>query len=72
MSNQSLTALGTNLPFSRKSVVSITYEKNILCSKTRICRQVFVGLCGKLMANETQGKNISNDKPGKIIRPMHF
>ena len=34
MSNHSLTAQGNDLPFSRKSVVSITHEQNI-CSKTQ-------------------------------------
>ena len=43
MSNHSLTARGTNLPFSHKSVVSITREENIICSKTLICRQLFAG-----------------------------
>ena len=44
MSNQSLTARGTDLPFSHKSVVvSITHEQNIICNKTLICRQLFAG-----------------------------
>ena len=43
MSNHTLTARGTDLPFSHKSVVSITHEQNIICSKTLICRQLFAG-----------------------------
>ena len=43
MSNSSLTARGTDLPFSRKSVVSVTDEQNIICSKTLICGQLFAG-----------------------------
>ena len=45
MSNHSLTAWGTDLPFSHKSVVSIviTHEQNIICSKTPLCRQLFAG-----------------------------
>ena len=43
MSNHSLTARGTDPPFSHKSVVSITHEQNIICSKTLICRQLFAG-----------------------------
>ena len=34
MSNHSMTAQGSDLPFSYKSVVSITLEQNIICSKT--------------------------------------
>ena len=41
MSNHSLTARGTGLPFSHKSVVSITHEQNTICSKTLIWRQLF-------------------------------
>ena len=40
---QSLTALGTDLPFSYKSMVSIMGEQNIICSKTLICGQLFAG-----------------------------
>ena len=36
-------ARGTDPPFSHKSVVSITHEQNIICSKTLICRQLFAG-----------------------------
>ena len=43
MSNHSLTARGTDPPFSQKSVVSITHEQNIICSKTLICSQLFAG-----------------------------
>ena len=43
MSNHSLPAQGTDLPLSHKSVVSITHEQNISCSKTLICRQLFAG-----------------------------
>ena len=52
----SLIAQGSDLPFSHKSVVSITHEQNIICSKTLsktqldsiahkqtiICRQIYV------------------------------
>ena len=34
MSNHSVTARGTDLPFSRKSVMSTAHEQNIICSKT--------------------------------------
>ena len=43
MSNHSLTAQGTDLPFSHKSVMSTAHEQNIICSKTLICRQLFAG-----------------------------
>ena len=43
MSNHSLPAQGTDLPFSNKSIVSITHEQNIICSKTLICRQLLAG-----------------------------
>ena len=43
MSNHSLTARGTDLPFSHKSVLSTAYEQNIICSKTLICRQLYAG-----------------------------
>ena len=36
MSNHSMPAWGTDPPFSHKSVVSITHEQNIICSKTLI------------------------------------
>ena len=51
--NHFLTAQGSDLPFSLESVVPITQEQNIICSKTRlngttheqtsICRQLFAG-----------------------------
>ena len=56
MSNHSLTARGTDPPLSHKSVVSITHEQNIICSKTLICRSR-----GGLSANKKKGKNTSND-----------
>ena len=37
-SNHSLAARVTDLPFSHKSVVSITHDQNVICSKTLICR----------------------------------
>ena len=43
MLNHSLTAWGTDLPFSHKSVMSTAHEQNIICSKTLICRQLFAG-----------------------------
>ena len=43
MSNHPLTAQGSDLPFSHQTVVSITHEQNIICSKTLICRQLFAG-----------------------------
>ena len=43
MSNHSLTARGTELPFSHKSVMSTAQEQNIISSKTFICRQFFAG-----------------------------
>ena len=43
MSNHSLTARGTDLPFSHKSVMSTAQDQNIICSKTLICRQFFAG-----------------------------
>ena len=49
MSNQSLT-------FSYKSLVSVTHEQNIICSKTLICRSR-----GGISANEKEGRNASND-----------
>ena len=54
MSYHSLTARGTDLPFSDRSVVSITHGH---CNKTAICRQLFAG---ELSANEKGGKNTSN------------
>ena len=43
MSNHSLLAQGTDAPFSHESIVSITHEQNIICNKTLVCRQLFVG-----------------------------
>ena len=57
----SLTAQGSDLPFSHKSVVSVTQEQNIICSKSQldsiayeqtiICRQLFAGhvVCSRPM-----------------------
>ena len=42
-SNHSLTVQGSNLPFSLKSGLSITYGQKTICSKTLICRQLFAG-----------------------------
>ena len=61
MSNHSLPAQGTDPPFSHKSIVSITHEQNIICSKTLNCRRLFVGSRGELSAYEKEGKNASND-----------
>ena len=62
MSNNSLAARGTNLPFSDKSVVSATLEQNIICSKTLICGQLFAARSrGGLPVNEKEGKNTSHD-----------
>ena len=68
MSNHSMTAQESDLPFSHKSVVSVTHEQNIIRSKTRldsiaheqtiICRQEAV-ICksrGLLSANEKKEK----------------
>ena len=41
MSNHTLSAWGTYLPFSHKSVVSIMHEQNIICRL--ISRQLFAG-----------------------------
>jgi len=41
MSNHSLPVRVTDPPFSHKSVVAITHERNIIWSKTHICRQLF-------------------------------
>ena len=61
MSNHSLPAQGTDPPYSQKSVVSITHEENIVCSKTLICRQLFAEHVVSSPANEKDGKNTSND-----------
>ena len=55
-SRHSLPARGTDPSFSNKSVVSITREQNIICSKTLIGRSR-----GKLSADEKEEKNPSND-----------
>ena len=52
---------GTDLLFSYKSVISITHEQKIICSKTLICGQLFAGHIGGLSANEKKGKRTSND-----------
>ena len=58
MSNHSLTARGTDLPFSHKSVMSTSHAQNIICSKALICRQLFAGftcfLSVKLIPNFTR------------------
>ena len=46
----SLPARGPDPPFSPKSIVSITHEQNIICSKTL-----------ELSANEKEGKKTSKD-----------
>ena len=56
MSNHSLSARGTDPPFSHKSVVSNTHEQNIICSKPLICRQLLCRSRGELSANEKEGK----------------
>ena len=60
MSNHSLTARGTNLPFSHKSVISIAHEQNIICSKTlKQNTYLLAVICwsrGGLSANEKEGK----------------
>ena len=43
MSNHSLLAQGTDALFSHESIVSITHDQNIICSKTLVCRQLFEG-----------------------------
>ena len=43
MSHHSLTAWGTDMPFSHKSMASTTHELNVTCSKTLIWTQLFVG-----------------------------
>ena len=61
MSNYYLSVQGSDLPFSHKSMVSITHGQNIICSKTQldsivqeqtiICKQFFVGhvVCSRPM-----------------------
>ena len=65
MSNHSLTVQGSDLPFSLKSVVSITHEQNISCSKKQLDgithEQLFAVISrsrGGLSANEKEGKCI--------------
>ena len=44
MLKQSVTPWGTDLPFSRKTVVSRTMNKqDVICSETLFCRQLFAG-----------------------------
>ena len=44
----------SELPFSHKSVVSITHEQKNICSKDSRS-------CGGLLANGKEGKNTLND-----------
>ena len=60
MSKHSLPARGADLPFSHKSVVSISPKQNNISSKTRLCSQLFAGHVVS-SANEKKGKNPSND-----------
>ena len=57
-SNNLLTARGTALPFSHKSVVSAMHEQNIICSKTQstYLEAVIRRSSGGLSANEKEGK----------------
>ena len=50
-------ALKDALRQSHKSVVSITHEQNIICSKTLICRQLFCRSHGGLSVKEKEGKS---------------
>ena len=43
MINHSVPARATDPPFSLESVVAITHEKNIICSKALVCWQLFAG-----------------------------
>ena len=61
MSNHSLPARGNDLPFSHKSKVSITYEQNIICSKTLISRQLFAGHVVSSRPMKRKEKNTSYD-----------
>ena len=62
LGNHSLTAQGSDLPFSYKSMVSVTHEQNTICSKTQLDgivheQTIFVGRSrGLLSANEKEGK----------------
>ena len=58
MSNHSLPTRGTNPPFSYKSIVSITHEQNIICSKTLFCRLLFTG-------------DVVSSQPMKRIEKIH-
>ena len=62
MSNQSLTARGTDLPFSHKSVVLIMHEQNIICSKTLICRQLFAGHVVGSRPMKRKAKTLNDNK----------
>ena len=55
-SNHSLTARGTDSPFSHKSVVLMTHEHNVICRNRLICRSR-----GGLSAYGKKWKNTSND-----------
>ena len=59
--NHSLTARGTDLPFSHKSTVSTMNEQNIICNKTLICRQLFAGQVMGFRPVKKERKNTSND-----------
>ena len=67
MSNHSLPVRGTDPPFSHKSIVSLTHEQNIICSKTLICRQLFTGQVVSSRPMKREGKNLSNDNTVIII-----
>ena len=71
MSNQSLTAWGTDPPFSRMSVLPIMHEQNIICSKTLICRRLFAGHVMGSRPMKIQGrKNASNDNRSLIFTEL--
>ena len=58
--NRFLKTQESELPFLHKSVVSVTHEQNIICSKTLICRQLFAGHV--VGSRPMKGKeNTSND-----------
>ena len=60
MSNNSLPARGTDPPFSHKSVVSITHQRNVICNITLICRQLFAGQVVTFRPTKRKEKNTSN------------
>ena len=83
--NRFLKTQESELPFLHKSVVSVTHEQNIICSKTLICRQLFAGHV--VGSRPMKGKeNTSNDnyifsplslknrdeKIKKKLRPIFF